>query len=342
MKDKNSIKLTVFFIVFLSLILLFIKPYYLFFKKITGLSPIVFLLSSGKYKQTDEKINFLLLGIAGGNHEGPNLSDFISFLSLDIKNKKLSLISIPRDIWSDTLQDKINSAYAYGEAKKRGGGFLLAKAETEAIVGVPIHYILVVDFEEFEELVDYLGGIDVNIERSFDDYKYPIKGKENDLCAGDKEYKCRFQHLSFKKGWQHMNGDLALKFVRSRNAEGEEGSDFARNKRQQKVLIALYEKILDRIKMLNIKQIEGLYSLLNKAIKRDISNKDAAYIGKKIVFLRNIRIEQITLSEDFFSIPPLFQYGKYVLLPKDGNFSLIHQYVNCVLKAENKNSCASL
>jgi len=342
MKSKNSIRLTVFFILFLGLTILFIRPYYLFFKKITGISPITLFLSGGKYKQTEGKINFLLLGIAGDNYEGPNLSDFISFLSLDLKNKKLALIGIPRDIWSNTLQDKINSAYAYGEIKKEGGGFLLAKAETEAVVGQPIHYVLGVDFEKFEELVDYLGGIDINIERDFDDYKYPIKGKENDLCGGDKEYKCRYQHLSFKKGWQRLNGDLALKFVRSRNAEGEEGSDFARNKRQQKVLIALYEKILTKIKTLNIKKIESLYSLLDKAIKRDLSNKEAVYIGKKIVFSGDVKIDRIILSEDFFTIPPISRYGKYVLLPKEGDFFLIHQYINCVLNVENNNSCTSL
>lgn len=334
MKEKFSLKLIIFFIVLICLFL-FIKPYYIFFKKVTGISPIWFLLTRGSFKQTDGKINFLLLGIAGGNHEGPNLTDSITYASLDFKNKKTTLIAIPRDIWSDTLQDKINSAYVYGEAKKKGGGFMLAKAEVEAMVGQPIHYVFIIDFEEFLELINYLGGVDVYVEQTFNDFKYPIKGKENDQCDGDIEYKCRYEHISFKKGWQHMDGDRALKFVRSRNAEGEEGSDFARNKRQQKVLIALYEKILTRIKTLNIKEIEGLYFLLDKIIKRDISNKEAVYIGKKIIFLRNIKLEQIALSEDFFTVPPASQYGKYVLIPKEGDFSLIHQYINCVLMEEN-------
>lgn len=340
-KSKSlSNKLIIFLLIFFIFIFIFIlaRPYYLFIKKITNESPF-FLLINKKYKQTGGKTNFLILGIAGGNHEGSNLTDSINFLSLDIKNKKITLIGIPRDIWSETLKDKINSAYAYGEAKKQGGGFLLAKAEVAAILGKPIHYAALIDFEEFKTLIDYLGGIDIYIERSFTDPKYPIKGRENDLCNGDQEYKCRYETLTFSKGFQHMDGDLALKFVRSRYAQGEEGSDFARNKRQQKVLMALYEKILAKVKTLNIKQIEDLYFLLDKAIKRDITNKEILSLGKKFLFLKNIKINHNVLSEDFFIVPPVSSYGKYVLIPKDNDFSLIHQYVDCLLNNNPSSSC---
>lgn len=337
MKSKFLVQLAVLFTAIGIGLLILLRPYYLFFKQVTGLSPIVFLLTRGEYKQTDGRVNFLILGIPGGNNQGPNLTDSINFLSLDFKNNRLVMIGIPRDIWSETLQDKINSAYAYGEAKKKGGGFLLAKAEIEAVVGQPINYVLVIDFNQFKQLVDYLGGVDVNIERSFDDYKYPIEGKENAPCPGDPTFQCRYQHISFKKGRHHLNGDLALKFVRSRNAQGEEGSDFARNRRQQKVLVALDEKILNKIKSLNIKELRSLYSLLDKTIKRDISNQEAAYIGKKILFSKGIEIESTTLSEDFFTVPPISQYGKYVLIPKKKDFSLIHQYINCLVKGKNKN-----
>jgi len=330
MKKNFSIRWIgiIFFLIFFVFYLL-IRPYYIFFKKVTGVSPIWLLFTQGDFKQAEGKVNFLLLGKPDGNYEGPNLTDSIIVASLNLQEEKINLISLPRDIWSETLKDKINSAYAYGEAKKVGGGFILAKAEVEAVVGLPIHYAILVDFERFKELIDYLGGIDVEVERSFTDFKYPIRGRENDLCNEDPEYKCRYEQITFKKGVQHMDGDLALKFVRSRNAKGVEGSDFARNKRQQKVLLAIYEKIKARIKNFNVKEVEKIYLLVNKILKRDISNKDLAYITKKIIFSKNIKINQISLPEDLFIIPEPSQYqGKYVLIPKDGNFDSIHQYIN--------------
>ncbi len=335
MKKKPLFTLIIFFIVSICLFI-FVPPYSAFFKKVTGVSPIWFLLTEGSFKQTDGKVNFLLLGKPDASYEGPNLTDSIMVASLNLTNQKINLISIPRDVWSETLKDKINSAYAYGEAKKSGGGFLLAKAEIGAVVGQPIHHTILVDFEEFKELIDYLGGVDIRVEQSFEDFKYPIKGRENDLCDGDPEYQCRYENISFKKGWQHMTGDFALKFVRSRNAEGVEGSDFARNIRQQKVLTAIYEKTINKIKKLNLKELEEMYSLVDKVVKRDIPNMELAYIGKKVIFSKNIRINQISLSEDFFIVPESRQYqGKYVLIPKDETFNLIHQYINCVFAEEN-------
>src|SRR4051794_24706 len=79
-------------------------------------------------KSTDQKINVLLLGIGGGTHEGPNLSDTIIFASIDPNTKKTTLVSIPRDLWIPDLRAKINSAYATGQDKQTGDGLMLAKA----------------------------------------------------------------------------------------------------------------------------------------------------------------------------------------------------------------------
>ena len=125
-------------------------------------------------KSYNGHVNILFLGIAGADHEGPNLSDSIVVVSYNLKSNYLATISIPRDVWSASLRDKINSAYAYGEAKKKGSGFILAKAEVETIIGQPIHYALAVNFDQFEELINFVGGVDVNVERAFDDYAFPI------------------------------------------------------------------------------------------------------------------------------------------------------------------------
>ncbi|MCL5970594.1 MAG: LCP family protein, partial [Patescibacteria group bacterium] len=89
-------------------------------------------------KKADHNINVLLLGIGGGTHEGPDLTDTIIFASLNQAQNKITLVSIPRDFWVLDLNSKINTAYYYGETKSKGGGITLAKAVVSKILGQPI------------------------------------------------------------------------------------------------------------------------------------------------------------------------------------------------------------
>lgn len=326
-------------LLFTSLII--IKPYYNLIRQITGVSPFSFVLFNDRFDKTNNHVNILLLGKAGTKHEGPNLTDSLTVISYNIKSKTISFISIPRDIWSTTLQDKINSAYAYGEAKKRGGGMILAKSEVGAIVGMPIHYAVVINFDRFKKLIDDIGGIDVNVEREFTDNKFPIEGKENDPCDGDPEYACRYKTVSFKKGLQHMDGETALNYVRSRNAIGEEGNDFARNARQQKIVDALVSKIIGTVKTLNQEKIMSLYTELDIVVERDIKNDEGVYIAKKLLLASKLKKQQFSLPEKLFTIPNRYEYaGKYVLIPESGNMRSIHDYIACMLSNDDQKKCS--
>jgi polyisoprenyl-teichoic acid--peptidoglycan teichoic acid transferase len=336
-------KLLIFIFVILTLIIIILRPYYLFVTKTVKVSPILALLSIGDIKSYNNHFNILFLGIAGADHEGPDLSDSIVVVSYDLKTNRLTTISIPRDVWSEALHDKINSAYAYGEAKKKGAGFILAKAEVESIIGQPIHYAAAINFDQFEELINFVGGVDVNVENSFVDKEFPISGKENDLCNNDPEYKCRYKTVSFSKGMTLMNGQTALNFVRSRHALGSEGSDFAREKRQQKVIEAIKNKLIAFIKKPDLIQYKKLYDLTDKLVKRDINNQQAAIILKDIILKRDFKQEKIVLSQDFFFNPEinLEKYdGKWVLIPKGGNIKFVQDYINCRLS--EKTNCEQL
>lgn len=134
-----------------------------------------------------ENVNVLLLGIGGGNHDGPELSDTIILANIKPKLNKINLLSIPRDLWVPAMQAKINIAYPTGQVK--GSGISYSKSEVEKVTGQHVDYALVVDFSAFEEIIDLLGGIDVDVQRSFDDYFYPISEKEKDLCGYKEEEK---------------------------------------------------------------------------------------------------------------------------------------------------------
>jgi LCP family protein required for cell wall assembly len=302
----------------------------------TGLTPIVLVrLFAGRgtsLPSQDGKTTILLLGVGGGSHDGADLTDTILLLSLDIQKKKIAMISVPRDLWSDTLQDKINSAYHYGEEKKNGGGLTLAKVTVEDVTGLPIHRVLLIDFSGFEDVIDAVGGVDVWVPQAFTDPEFPVAGRENDSCGGnDPAFACRYESVTFSAGLQHMDGERSLVYVRSRHAQGEEGSDFARGKRQQEVFAALMEQLKKPSVWLNPSRIVSLLSAFDRATSTDMRISDIAEIAKAMMLstMDGGSIKRISFIE-YLKEPPLWMYGRYTLVPKE-SFEAIHEYIKASL-----------
>lgn len=304
------------------------------FVKNTGLSPgtvIRLLVNHGAtLSSSDGRTNILVLGIGGGTHEGADLTDTMLVLSLAWKTRTMALISVPRDIWSDTLKDKINSAYHYGEEKKKGGGMILAKAEVEDVIGIPVHYALVFDFSGFKKVIDLVGGVTIDIPQAFTDTEFPIEGRENNLCNGDPQYRCRYQTVHFDSGIQTMDGERSLMYVRSRHAEGNEGGDFARSRRQQDVLIALKQKFTSPFLWLSPARDITLIHALDDATDTDTNLGEFLTVGKFMAQIPSRSIGKIAI-DDLLLTPPDWVYGRYVLVPKV-DFDTIHVYIKNQLK----------
>ncbi|MEI8232879.1 MAG: LCP family protein, partial [bacterium] len=166
------------------------------------------------------RTNILLMGIGGEGHEGGDLTDSMLFVSFNLLDNTADIIPIPRDIWVPSMKAKINTAYHYGKERRSDGGLALAKSAVAETLGVPVHYAVTLDFQGFVKAIDAVGGIDVEVQNTFDDYKYPIPGKETVEPESD-----RYEHIHFDAGLTHMDGATALKFTRSRHAEGDEGTD---------------------------------------------------------------------------------------------------------------------
>lgn len=289
-------------------------------------------------KESHGRTNILLLGRPGGNHEGANLTDTLIFASLDLKSYDVVLVSLPRDIWVDSLKSKINAAYEFGEEKKPGGGLILTKAVVSDILGQPIHYAASIDFSSFTKIVDFLGGLEIEVEANFDDTKYPIEGKENDFCDGDPEYQCRYEHLHFDKGLELMDGQRLLKYVRSRQAEGEEGTDFARAARQRKVLLALKTKLFARETLLNPGKLLALQKFFGQSMVTDIPASEIDDFLKLAQKLDTAQIKTLVLDTGdkertgFLVNPPLWEYnGAWILVPRAGNWQEIQRYLGSQL-----------
>lgn len=354
-------------------------------------SVVSYILSGVGLKSNNGMVNVLLLGTAGGGHDGPNLTDTIMVASYNLKTNKLYLISIPRDLWLPSLKSKANAVYQLG--LNGGNGLNFTKTVMGNIVGLPLRYGLRIDFRGFVEAIDTIGGIDVLVTNTFDDLNFPIDGKENDLCGniekeidfssdeaaklnipagkmkviilpdgkiatdsaqediGAKYFTCRYEHIHFNKGLTHMDGAIALKFVRSRHGTQGEDSDFARSKRQEEVITAVRNKLLSFETLSNPQKISDLVKTLGKSIDTDISIKGAIEfykLSKKLETTSSLILDDSAkqgLPNGRTSLlfhPPATDYGgAYVLISQDDDFSIIAGYVRKVLSGEIDESSSS-
>lgn len=279
------------------------------------------------------RTNILIMGKGGAGHDAPDLTDTIIFASISHTNPSAILISLPRDIWIPELRAKLNSVYYWGNQKQEDGGLVLAKSTVEEIVGQPIHYGLVLDFTGFTRLIDTLAGIEIEVERAFVDEKYPVPGREDDECDGDPKYRCRYEAVRFEKGLQLMDGETALKFVRSRNAEGDEGTDLARAARQEKVLVAARQAILAPKILLSPGKVLAVWNVVRESIETDIDAPTGAILVRRTL-QTDEQMESHVLSEDFLVNAPISaRYDNlYVFIPKKDNWDEVHKWVEEVLR----------
>ena len=308
-------------------------------------------------KKVEGHINVLLLGIGGGQHEGPNLTDTMILASLNPSKNTVHIISIPRDLWIPELREKINFAYANGENRRKGGGIVLARAIVAKVLDQRVDYAVRIDFNGFVRGIDMLGGLDIAIDRTFDDNKYPDESQRENLCGNTFDeatvriatespymvFPCRYQHVHFEKGNEHMDGKRVLIFVRSRYAEGEEGTDFARSNRQEKVIDAFKKKMFSIQTIFNPARVINLYALLQKSIDTNIQQDEFDDFIKLAQKMKTAKIQSYVIDygdekkerPGLVMNPPITdEYNsQWVLIPRigNGNFAEIQNDVACLL-----------
>ena len=255
-----------------------------------------------KKDSTGMYTNVLLVGIDTRENTKLLNTDVIIVVSYNHQTKDIVMISIPRDFYAKVNPDrtgfsKINSAYSINEGKEEGYGLVVLRQLAEEITGLEIQYHAMINFEGFIELIDAVGGVYVNVENSFTDYRYP-------LGTG-------YQTVSFKAGPQLMDGETALKYTRSRHSQQNgEGSDYARARRQQKVMDAFKDVLLSTETLLNPTKIMALLSSVQDNL--EVSEFSLEDVQAGVNILRSLTPEG----------NPSSTYS-FVLDPTTGNYSLI-------------------
>lgn len=219
-------------------------------------------LNSALFKKFgDGRFNVAVVGIGGENHPGGTLTDSIQVLSIDTINKKMTTTSVPRDLYVNIPgfgKAKINEAYQDGEKNKKDGGPAMVREVLGNVLGINISNFILIDFAGAEELVDAMGGIEVNVPEAIYDPTFPA---DNTLD---------FAPFSVKAGVQKMNGDTALRYSRSRHTT----SDFDRSARQQLVMEAIKKKALSAGILSNPAKISQMVTTLGKHVKTDLQTSD--------------------------------------------------------------------
>jgi len=264
-----------------------------------------------------DSFNFLVLGLDNRDGSDTLLTDTImagfyhlnSEVGLPVQAGKLIFLSLPRDLWIGSLKTKINALYYYD-------GTSLVKEEVEKIVGEEISYSIILDLASVSEIVDLVGGIEIDVDQVFDDYDYP-----KDDGSGETV------HIRFNKGKQTMTGERVLQYIRSRKSSDiTEGTDKARARRQQKVVLAILKRISQFRLIANPKTTGRLYRFWQERINTDLPLALLLKLGG-VYAQGKINFEFFSLPDEFLFVPSIRKHGLWVLEPKGGGWGQIREWV---------------
>jgi LCP family protein required for cell wall assembly len=232
----------------------------------------------------DGRVNILLLGKGGPGHEAPDLTDTILVASIDPLQNEAALLSVPRDFFVEDQNGngtKINAVYsnakqsaAYNgsqnEDEIENAGLRAIKKSVTDVIGIPIHYHVMVNFDAFESAIDTVGGITVDVKEPLYDQSVAWLLGGNPLVAD--------------RGLQTFDGERALLYARSR--KGSARGDFDRTERQREVIVALQQKVISVGTFSNPFRIIELLDAAGDNVRTDLNGlgelKRLYEIGQKI------------------------------------------------------------
>ena len=280
-------------------------------------------LKEDKYGHT----NILLLGTGTANHDGTDLTDTMMIASVDQETQKVNFLSIPRDLW---IEDKkyggmrINNVYFAIKKEFNDSALALDVLEQhiENVIGIDVQYRIKVDFDVFKEVVDAVGGIDLYVPETINDPLYP-KGETS-----------LYETFYIAQGQQHLDGETALKYARSRHTT----SDFSRSQRQQSLIFAIKEKVSREGKISDIGMLEDIYNAVKTKVEMNIGVRELITLAEMGAKIDRTKMGNYMIHDDpskcggFLYTPEKSLYGgAFVFVPAGNNFDGIRKMANIVL-----------
>lgn len=269
------------------------------------------LLGGASQPQAQEgRINILLLGMRGANDpSGGLLADSIILVSLDTKNNKVALISVPRDmdvkIPETSQRGKINSVYSYWESGGKNQGIPKMEEMLGQVTGLKVDYTIVTNFQGFQQLIDAVGGINITLKKAFYENQQFVQGNE---CGGT---------FSLPAGTVHLDGAKALCYARAR----DETSDFDRSKRQQVILKTLKDKMLSLGTLADFGKVNSILNTIGNNVKTDLTPDEMKGLYNQYSGMKDAQIVQRVFEDSdkgLLTVPGADTGLGYVLVPRAG------------------------
>jgi len=234
-----------------------------------------------------EATNILVLGVDTRANSGEGVeigrTDSIMIVSIDPQREQISVLSIPRDLYLNVPGQgrlRANTVVRNAELNNPGSGLAIMQESIENTFSVEIHHIVRVNFEGFIEVVDALGGIEVEVPNRVVDTQFPLPDD-----SGTKT-------VIFEPGLQWMDGERALEYARTRQAD----SDYARASRQQKVLEAILLKLNTPRGLLRLPLV---VTAIDRNVESDFRFADFIRYGPAILHYAPDGIETLVITPDY-------------------------------------------
>lgn len=278
-------------------------------------------------KDQNGRSNILIFGTSedDSGHAGAELTDSIMVLSIDQAKKTAAMISMPRDFWVDYnkacisgYSGKINVVYmCNAEDGNVAAGSKALQEKVGEVFGMDIQYYTKINYTVVRELTSALGGVTVNIESSDP--------------RGIYDYNTR---LRLPNGPATLQGEQALAFVRARGdggGYGFDGSNFAREQNQQKMIIALRDKSLSAGTLANPVAVNGMLDALGSNIQTNFSAAEVKTLTKLAEQISGNQVRSISLVDKNNPVVTTGSYsGQSIVRPIAGmgDYSKIKAYIS--------------
>ncbi|NJN17482.1 MAG: LCP family protein [Oscillochloris sp.] len=234
----------------------------------------------------DSPATVLLLGsdLRPGETAIPR-TDAIMVARIDPQAGRVALLSLPRDLWVEIPghgHNRISNAYLWGERDgPPGAGMSLAAATVEQLLGTAVDHVVLIDLEGFTQLIDVIGGVDVEITQELIDRRYPTN-----------DYGVKTVH--FLPGRQRLYGEDALAYARMRHPD----SDFDRAQRQQQIVLAIGTRLRERGHLANVMAAEEISAALGKLLITDMPRERMIGLAWALRDLPLSAVEQHAIGAD--------------------------------------------
>ena len=262
----------------------------------------------------------MVLSVARRGNPRKILIDTIMIASLNLKTNQVALLSLPRDLYAAVpdagFETKINAIYQAGlnNGKNESAAIDPLLKTIESITSLNINYYAVLNFDGFKKIIDAIGGINITNERDIYDTRYPGANYS-------------YETFELKKGFQHLDGDLALKYARERHNDPD--GDFGRAKRQQEIIQAAKNKAFSGNTLFNVFALNNLFNALGDNLKTNISSQELEAFFELSQELDTNNITNVTIDawnkDSLLKVSHIF-YGDtraFILIPRVGNYSEI-------------------